>query len=93
MEKKLKEGIIKILKKEGAKKVKLFGSYARGEERKGSDIDLIVEFKDRKSLIDIVRIENKIKEKLGIKVEILTKNSISPLIRKRIEKEEIVLYG
>ena len=60
--------LIHILKKHGAKKVEIFGSYARGEAKTGSDLDVIVEFKERKSLLELVGIEQELGDYLGIKV-------------------------
>lgn len=80
------------LEREGAKKISLFGSFARGEIRLDSDIDILVEFKERKSLFEIVRIERELSEKLGIKVDLLTEKSISPYIIPHIKKEMVVIY-
>ncbi len=93
MEEKVVKEIVNVLKREGAKRVEIFGSYARGESKKGSDIDIIVEFKGKKSLIDLIRIEENIKKRVGRKIDLLTKNSISPLIKEKIKKEVRVVYG
>lgn len=82
-----------MLKKEGAVHVAVFGSYARGEEREGSDIDVLVRFSHRKSLLDLVRIERELSEELGIKVELLTEKSISPHIMASVEKDKEVLMA
>lgn len=58
--KELFEKISSFLEKEGAAKVAVFGSYARGEEKPGSDIDILVEFSETKGLLTIVRIERTI---------------------------------
>jgi predicted nucleotidyltransferase len=84
--------IIQKLKTEGAKKIGVFGSYVRGEERPGSDIDVIVEFFKRKSLLELVRIERELSEELGIKVDLLTEKSISPYLIETIQKETEVIY-
>jgi uncharacterized protein len=55
--KELFEKISSFLKKEGATKIAVFGSYARGEEMPGSDIDILVEFSKTKNLLTLVRIE------------------------------------
>ena len=84
--------IIQMLKKEGAKRVAIFGSYARGEETPESDIDIIVSFSERKSLLDLVRIERELSEALGIKVDLLTEKSISPYIRDIVKAETKIIY-
>ena len=54
----IKEKILSILKKYGIKKAALFGSFARGEQKPDSDIDILVKFKDRenKTLLDLVEL-------------------------------------
>jgi len=85
--------LVSILKKHGAKKIEIFGSYARGEQKETSDLDVIVEFEKRKSLLEIVGIEQELEDALGIKVDLLTRASISPYLIERIEKESKVMLG
>jgi len=87
------EKISQMLKNEGAKRIAVFGSYARGDEKPGSDIDIIVEFSDRKSLLELVRIERELSEILGIRVDLLTEKSISPYLIDMIKREMEVIYG
>ncbi|HLC78737.1 MAG TPA: nucleotidyltransferase family protein [Candidatus Nanoarchaeia archaeon] len=84
---KIKSKIVKILKKNGVVKAGIFGSYARGEQKKNSDVDILIEFND--SLLKLVRLEREIKEKLGKRVDLLTYGGIHPLLRERILKEEV----
>jgi len=84
--------IISLIKKHGAKKIAVFGSYARGEEKPKSDIDILVEFSERKSLLDLVGIEQELSDALGMKVDLLTEKSISPYLIGRIKKEMKVIY-
>ena len=88
----IKKGIKKILLKHGVKKIAIFGSYARGEAKRGSDIDIIVEFSKRKSILDIVGIEQELSDNLGINVDLLTEKSISPYLIDSIRKEMIQIY-
>ncbi len=85
--------LIHILKKHGAKKIAIFGSYARGKQKETSDLDVIVEFKKRKSLLELVGIEQELEDHLGIKVDLLTEASISPYLIERIKKESKVVLG
>jgi len=87
------EKIVQVLKDQGARKIAIFGSYARREESPGSDIDVIVEFSGRKSLLELVRIERELTEALGIKVDLLTEKSISPYLVDIIRKEMEVIHG
>jgi|SRR3989338_5506358 len=84
----IKKKIIPILRKNDVVRAGIFGSYARGEAKKGSDIDLLIKFKGRKSLFDLVRLERKLKTNLKKDVDLLTYNSINPLLKGRILKEE-----
>ncbi|MEK6830736.1 MAG: nucleotidyltransferase family protein [Nanoarchaeota archaeon] len=84
---KLKKKIIAVLRKYKIKKAGIFGSYVKGEQKKGSDIDVLIEFND--SLLTLVRIERELEEKLGIKADLLTYGGISPYLKKYILAEEI----
>jgi len=86
------EKISQVLKNKGARKIAIFGSYARNEQKPGSDIDIIVEFSGRKSLLELVRIERELSEILGIRVDLLTEKSISPYLIDSIKKEMESIY-
>lgn len=83
----IKKAIENVLKKNKVKKAGIFGSYARGEEKKDSDIDILIEFDG--SLLSLVRLERELGERLGINVDLLTYKGIHPLLKKRILNEEI----
>lgn len=85
--------VVSILVGYGAKKIAIFGSYTKGEASSGSDIDILVEFSERKSLLDLVGIEIELSEALHMKVDLLTEKSISPYLIDRIKKEAKVIYG
>jgi hypothetical protein len=85
--------IVNRLKKQGATKIAIFGSYARGEEKPDSDVDVIVEFSERQSLLELVRMERELYEALGVKVELLTEKSISPYLIDSVKQEMEVIYG
>jgi hypothetical protein len=65
---------------------------ARGEAGEASDIDLLVEFSRRKSLLALVSLERMISAALGRKVDLLTEAAISPYLRDRIKNELQVIY-
>jgi uncharacterized protein len=89
--KELFEKISSFLKKERATKVAVFSSYARGEEKPESDIDVLVEFSETKGLLTLVRIERELSEFLGVKVDLLTEESISPYLIDGIKREVKVI--
>lgn len=87
--KELRSKILPILKESDILHSFIFGSYAKRKQKKGSDLDLIVEFKKNKSLLDLVALKIKLGEKLGIKVDVLTMDSLHPDIKKLIQEEKI----
>lgn len=84
--------LVSILGNYGARKIGLFGSYARGDERADSDLDVLVDFTERKSLLTLVRIERELSEHLGIRVDLLTEQAISPYLVERIKADLKVIY-
>ena len=87
--KKIKMQTLPILKKAGVSRSFIFGSYARKEAKKNSDLDLIVEFKKRKSLLDLIALKLELEKKTELKVDVLTSNSIHPKIKSLIQEEKI----
>lgn len=84
-----KQTIVPILIKNDVDKAGIFGSFARNEANEHSDIDILVHFKDRKSLFDLARLEMELERESQRKVEVITYDSINPLIREQILKEEV----
>lgn len=87
---KIKSKIKGILRKNKVIRAGIFGSYSRGEQKKNSDIDILVEIDDNSlSLIGFIRLIRLLEEKLKRKVDLLEYNAIKPRIRKRILEEEV----
>ena len=84
--------IISILKQHGATKVGIFGSYARGEATPQSDLDLLVDFDQRKSLLTLARIRRELTEALGLEVDLLTEAAISPYLIDSIRSQQRIIY-
>ena len=85
--------LISLLKSYGAKKIGVFGSFSHGDINPESDLDILVEFNERKSLLELVKIERILSEKIGIKVDLLTEKFISPYLIDRIKSETEQIYG
>ena len=83
----IKKKIIPILKKNKVVRAGIFGSFARGENKKNSDVDVLIEFNG--SLLDLVGLEMEIEKNLKMKVDLLTYNGISPYLKERILNEEV----
>ena len=73
----------------GIKNIGLFGSYSRGKERPDSDLDLLIEFERPIGFFKFIELEDYLTEKLGIKVELVTKDALKPLLRPQIMKDII----
>ncbi len=84
-----RDTIVPILLKNDVERAGIFGSFARNEANKDSDIDILVRFKRRKSLFDLARLELELEREAQRKVEVITYDSITPLIKERVLKEEV----
>ncbi len=71
------------------KTIAIFGSYVRKEQKKGSDIDILVEFETPVSLLHIVSLENHLSDILGIKADVVPKKNIRKELREVILKEAV----
>jgi predicted nucleotidyltransferase len=79
--------IQKIAAKHGAFDIRVIGSVVRGEERKDSDIDLLVKTRDKTSPWFPGGLVVDLEELLGRSVEVVTENGLNPLIREQVMKE------
>mgnify|MGYP001594649964 CR=1 FL=1 len=80
---------VPILKKNGVVKAGIFGSYARGEAKKRSDIDILVKTRKNMGLLEFAGIKVKLEEKLHKKVDLVEYGTIKPLVKKDILADEI----
>jgi len=85
----IKREIMDILKKNGVRKAALFGSIVTGGATKKSDVDILIEFGGNQSLLDLAGLEIELEKKLHRKVDVLTFNSIHPLLRKSILENQV----
>jgi len=86
---KYKDLILEILKKHDVKRASLFGSIVREEMTDESDIDILIEFKGKKSLLDLGGLKVALEEALKCKVDVLTYDSIHPLLKDQILAEQV----
>jgi uncharacterized protein len=94
MNQELQAKIVQCLLPYHPARIRIFGSFARGENIPGSDIDILIKFKERISLLKLVQIEQELSDKLGIPIDLVTENSLkNPRLIQYIEKDLINIYG
>jgi predicted nucleotidyltransferase len=73
------------------KEIGIFGSYVRGEQKKHSDVDLLVEFEETSNLtlLDFIRLENYLTDLLGVKVDLVEKQTLKPRIGRHVLAEVV----
>ena len=75
------------MKKYHLKEISIFGSYARGEQKKNSDLDILVEFNEAPDLFKFIHLERELKHLVGIKVDVVRKKALREELRAGILKE------
>ena len=93
MNKALQTKLLQLLLPYRPARISIFGSYARGDHREGSDLNVLIQFKDRISLLKLVQIEQELTDKLGIPIDLVTENSLkNSRLKRYIEKDLITIY-
>ena len=82
-----RDEILDIAARHGARNVRVFGSFARGDARPDSDIDLLVDLEPGRSLLDHVGLWQDLEELLGRRVDVVVDGGLSPHLEKRILAE------
>ena len=85
----LKEKAVPVLKSYNVSRAGIFGSYARGEQKKSSDVDILIEIGIDADIVDIIRLKNLLEDKIGKKIDLVEYGCIRPELRSRILKEEV----
>lgn len=83
--------VLRIAHHHGATYVRVFGSWARGEQKPGRDLDLLVELEANRSLLDLVAIKQDLEDLLGCPVDVVTERSLSPYLKQRVLAEVLPL--
>lgn len=71
--------------------MRVFGSVGRGEKGASSDLDLLVDMAEGRSLFDLIALANDLEESLGVNVDVVTETRLSPYLRDRILDEAVAL--
>ena len=79
-----------ILKNQyNVKEIGIFGSYVNGNYNKESDVDILVEFSKPVGLIKFIKLEEYLKDLIGIKVDLVLRDGIKPALRSNILKQAV----
>ena len=85
----LHQQIPMLAERYSVKKLEVFGSYVRDEQKADSDLDVLVTFTEASSLLTFIAIENYLSDLLGVKVDLVMKDSLKPKIGQQILREAI----
>jgi hypothetical protein len=83
----LADDIKAIARRHGAANLRVFGSFAKGAETASSDLDLLVDFEPGRDLLDLVGLKQDLEKRLGLRVDVITEQGMSPYLRSRIMQE------
>jgi len=86
---KLRKHLPELRQRYGLRSLGVFGSHVRGGQDKRSDLDLLVEFDRPPTLLQFVRLEREIGERLGMKVDLVMRTALKPGIGARILEEVV----
>lgn len=87
----LRQTLPEITQRFQVKSLSLFGSYVRCRQRKGSDLDILVEFSEPPSFFEFLALERYLGELLGVKVDLVMKDALKPTIGKNILAEAVAI--
>ena len=82
-----REEILRLARRHGATRVRVFGSVIRGSATESSDIDFLVTFEPSRSLLDLIGMKQDLQDVLGKKVDLVSEGGVSPYLRDRILHE------
>lgn len=86
-----RDWILRSAQRHGMRRVRVFGSIARGEATSASDLDLLVEVEPGRSYLDFVGFWQDVEAELGHRVDVVADGGLSPYLRDRIYAEAVPL--
>jgi len=89
----MKQVLLSVLIPYGVVRVAIAGSFARGQARPDSDLDVVVSFRDPKSLLELVHIRHELSSALGRNVDLITEKSISPYLLDSFQRDAMVILS
>ncbi len=86
---KWKADILRLAQKHGARNIRVFGSVARGESSAASDLDLLIDMEEGRSLFDLIDFKQALEHLLVCKVDVVTDGGLHPLLRDDIYRDSM----
>lgn len=78
-----------VARKHGVLRLRVFGSWARGDRHPGSDLDLLVRMEPGRTLWDLSRLRDEMEALTGLRIDLATEGGLSPYIRDRVLAEAV----
>lgn len=89
----IKETILSVLNSYNVSRAGIFGSYVKNQQTENSDVDILIELKNKISLLEFVRIKIDLEDKLNKKVDLVEYQALKSRLKDRILSEELRIYG
>lgn len=89
----IREEVHRIAAAHGAANVRLLGSIGRGKRDASSNLGLLVDMAEGRTLFDLIALSNELEESLGVEVDVVTEANLSPYVRDRVLAEAVALGG
>lgn len=89
----IKETILSVLSSYNVSRAGIFGSYVKNQQTENSDVDILIELKNKISLLEFVRIKIDLEDKLNKKVDLVEYQALKSRLKDRILSEELRIYG
>lgn len=86
-----RDEIIAVAKRYGASDIRIFGSVVRGDATEISDLDLVVRFDDKRTLLDHAGLIGALEDHLGIRVDVIDADGMPPRFRAQVERDALAL--
>lgn len=87
----LRAHLPELRKQFGVRSLGLFGSYVRNQQKPTSDLDVLVNFSEMPSLVKFIRLEDRLSELTGVKIDLVMEDGLKPVIGRRVLKEVVRL--
>jgi len=90
-----KQALIEIAVRHHLACLALFGSYARGQAKPGSDVDLYARFGRPVGLFEVLAVKHEMEDALGLAIDLIVEEAVIPyaFVREGMEKDLVILYG